>query len=134
MSLSTSSIRKRIALKKSRNEEIIKVDLGSPTSISMKNSFIIKNASFDSAVPVYKKRRTILSHLENVGHSLQSVNTFQDGSKCFIKGKRPAARDGHTGVIMDGKFLVFGGDRHHMPFNDFFLLDIETEVSKRRLD
>ena len=37
---------------------------------------------------------------------------------------KPAARDGHTGVILDHRFIVFGGDRHHMPFNDLFFLDL----------
>ena len=44
------------------------------------------------------------------------------------KGKRPAARDGHTGIVF-GKFLIiFGGDRHHMPFNDSFALDVKAEL------
>ena len=42
-------------------------------------------------------------------------------------GKRPPARDGHTGVIINGQFFVFGGDRHQMPFNDFFMLNIGAE-------
>jgi hypothetical protein len=46
---------------------------------------------------------------------------------------RPPARDGHSGVIYEGKFLVFGGDRHHMPFNDLHFLEIETEFSQREL-
>jgi len=25
-------------------------------------------------------------------------------------------------------FVVFGGDRHHMPFNDLFMLDIRAEL------
>ena len=40
---------------------------------------------------------------------------------------RPPARDGHSGVIHNGRFIVFGGDRHHMPFNDLHFLEIETE-------
>jgi hypothetical protein len=44
------------------------------------------------------------------------------------KGRRPAARDGHTGVLVLNKyFLVFGGDRHRMPFNDLYVLDMHTE-------
>ncbi len=44
------------------------------------------------------------------------------------KGKRPAARDGHTGIVYGKYFLVFGGDRHHMPFNDTFILDLKSET------
>ena len=48
-----------------------------------------------------------------------------------IQGKRPAARDGHTGLIFGDLFIVFGGDRHHMPFNDCYILDIKKEfISK----
>ena len=46
------------------------------------------------------------------------------------KGKRPAARDGHTGIVFGPYFLVFGGDRHHMPFNDTFILDLKSETGK----
>ena len=44
-----------------------------------------------------------------------------------VAGKRPAARDGHSGVMFGDMFIVFGGDRHHMPFNDLFMLDMRTE-------
>ena len=46
---------------------------------------------------------------------------------------RPAARDGHSGVIYNGRFVVFGGDRHHMPFNDLHFLQIEDEFVQRGL-
>lgn len=48
-----------------------------------------------------------------------------------IRGKRPAARDGHTGTIYENMFIVFGGDRHHMPFNDTFILDLKNENETR---
>lgn len=48
-----------------------------------------------------------------------------------IRGKRPAARDGHTGVVFGNLFVVFGGDRHHMPFNDTFILDIKTDIQNK---
>lgn len=44
------------------------------------------------------------------------------------QGKRPAPRDGHTGIVYGNYFIVFGGDRHHMPFNDFYVLDIKAEL------
>lgn len=48
-------------------------------------------------------------------------------------GKRPAARDGHTGVVWAHNFIVFGGDRHHMPFNDLFMLDLQGEFTKQKI-
>ena len=29
--------------------------------------------------------------------------------------------------------FIFGGDRHHMPFNDLFILDLLTELEEREL-
>lgn len=48
-----------------------------------------------------------------------------------INGKRPPARDGHTGIVYENYFIVFGGDRHHMPFNDTFYLDLKKENEAR---
>lgn len=47
-----------------------------------------------------------------------------------VKGKRPAARDGHTGIIFDDYLIVFGGDRHHMPFNDSYVCNLMNEVTE----
>ena len=48
----------------------------------------------------------------------------------FVRYKRPAARDGHTCLMVRDKYLlIFGGDRHYMPFNDSYILDIEEEFN-----
>ena len=54
-----------------------------------------------------------------------------DNSYGKFRGKRPAARDGHTGIMHGRYFLIFGGDRHHMPFNDTFLLDVKAEITAK---
>ena len=52
---------------------------------------------------------------------------------------RPAARDGHTALVISSEALnkpymfVFGGDRHQMPFNDAFLLDLENELFSKNI-
>ncbi len=51
-----------------------------------------------------------------------------EASQMKIQNKRPAARDGHTGVMFFDLFIVFGGDRHHMPFNDLYILDMKREL------
>lgn len=60
------------------------------------------------------------------------------GEKKMLYGKagnrRPAARDGHTGMIHKGRFIVFGGDRHSMPFNDLHFLNIGAEFEERALN
>ena len=37
----------------------------------------------------------------------------------------PQARDGHACIVYENKMVIFGGDRHHNPFNDLFLLDLQ---------
>ena len=39
----------------------------------------------------------------------------------------PSARDGHSSDIsMDGVLFVFGGDRHLMPFNDLYVMQLDA--------
>jgi hypothetical protein len=51
------------------------------------------------------------------------------------QNKRPSARDGHTGMIFtafeDQFLLIFGGDRHGMPFNDLHILDLQAEFARK---
>lgn len=43
-----------------------------------------------------------------------------------VAGMQPDAREGHSSdVDGDGYMLVFGGDRHHMPFNDMHMYHIK---------
>jgi hypothetical protein len=106
--------------------------LASPTSISMQNSFIIKNAdeSFDAYYTQMRKRK-----LGGMGMDA-SMGPGQTGNLGQMQGSResyfgivpgiyPAARDGHTCEISeDGLMFVFGGDRHLMPFNDLYLMKL----------
>lgn len=100
------------------------VDLESPTSISMKNSYIIKNAdpSFENYYNSMRKRNKLLG---GTNHHHQDALSMQAQR---MQGKRPIARDGHTGIIFNNTFIVFGGDRHHMSFNDLFMLDLKREL------
>lgn len=50
-----------------------------------------------------------------------------EGAYGRVAGKRPTARDGHSGVIFSDYLFVFGGDRHHMPFNDLYMIDLRKE-------
>jgi Kelch motif len=90
----------------------------------MKNSYIIKNAdpSFEAYYNAMKKRNKLLGHVEH-HHFATGSNTIQR-----MRGRRPIARDGHTGLVVGDVFYVFGGDRHHMPFNDLYMLDLKREV------
>lgn len=106
--------------------------LASPTSISMQNSFIIKNAdeSFDAYWAQMKRRKntqldsTMGSGVINpVGYSPKKKGESNFG---VVHGVHPAARDGHTTEVNpEGLMFVFGGDRHHMPFNDLYLMTLK---------
>jgi len=93
--------------------------LSSPTSVSMQNSFIIKNAdeSFDVYYQSMKKRK----HQQN--QVAEHLNETKFG---LVYGMRPTARDGHSAnVDSQGCMYVFGGDRHHMPFNDLYMIKLQ---------
>jgi hypothetical protein len=107
----------------------------------MRKSFIFKNNK-DQSETLYKQLMLKQKHgitLINQNSSSGSLNyddpfsncNFKSGIKSFVKSGQPPARDGHT-VNIVGKFMiVFGGDRHHMPFNDMFILDLQKEVDDK---
>ena len=39
-------------------------------------------------------------------------------------GVKPVGRDGHTATLLGNRMFIFGGDRHKVPFNDLFALDL----------
>ena len=90
----------------------------------MKNSFLIKNAdeSFDHYYTAMKKRKNQqVTQVSNWDTGAKSTTT--ESKFGIVSGRKPTARDGHTMVIDDNGFLyIFGGDRHHMPFNDLYMI------------
>ena len=42
----------------------------------------------------------------------------------IIADKQPNGRDGYSAVLHKDKWIIFGGDRHHMPFNDTYVYDL----------
>lgn len=58
----------------------------------------------------------------------QTINT-DDGNNeiapVTINSLIPQARDGHISVVYDSKLFIMGGDRHNMPFNDLYMIDLE---------
>lgn len=119
---SRSPTKKRMASPSAtKKEETVggnRAGLSSPTSVRMNNSFIIKNAdeSFETnskLIPKHKGARTT-----------QSVDNVKYTS--FVEGNRPTPRDGHSACVDSVGFMyIFGGDRHHMPFNDLYMIKLE---------
>ena len=77
-----------------------------------------------------RRRKTQGRFNETNGVSpLMRNRNLNDMTQLFhVKGKRPAARDGHTGLVFGDHLIVFGGDRHHMPFNDTYVFHMGNEV------
>lgn len=94
--------------------------LGTPTSVTMMNTFLIKNAdqSFDQYHQQMKKRRQFGGYDANA--------TSNENKFGLIRGVKPTARDGHICVVdSKGYMYVFGGDRHLMPFNDLYMIPLQ---------
>lgn len=53
----------------------------------------------------------------------------------MVEKSRPGARDGHTANLVETSdssqmLIVFGGDRHNMPYNDLYILDFTAEIAR----
>lgn len=114
--------------KKKVEKEVV---LDSPTSVEMLKSFLIQRAdpSFDVMAQIKRKKN---SFGFGVNYNAFGLNmALSQRGKSRVSGIRPMPRDGHTGILADNYMIVFGGDRHHMPFNDMFALDLAAEMDKQ---
>ena len=119
------------ALKKKKEMEKNPLEdsmLTSPTSLSMKNSFLIKNSGkgFDNYYNSIKRRKMGHAHSPDIS----SFSPTKGKRMSKVPGIRPRPRDGHTADLYGSMMIIFGGDRHQMPFNDLFSLNIENEIQK----
>ena len=97
----------------------------------MKKSFLISNAdaSFDTYYQsqIKKKEKKMGHQVHEPMTATQPGGSPGPGENHFgaVAGIQPAARDGHsTDISSKGFMFVFGGDRHHMPFNDLYLMEL----------
>ena len=118
-----NALKKKKAQEKNPLEDSI---LTSPTSLSMKNSFLINNngRGFENYFQTQKRRKMAPSMSPDFAN--MSPSKAPRNSK--VSGQRPRPRDGHSAHIWEGYMIIFGGDRHHMPFNDLFSLNISREI------
>ena len=89
--------------KKGEGKDEKESGLASPTSISMQNSFIIKNAdeSFDAYYTQMRKRKQGMGGMDNsMGANTNQAMGASPGNRDsyfgIVPGICPAARDGHT--------------------------------------
>jgi N-acetylneuraminic acid mutarotase len=93
-------------------------EINTPTTENLRNTFVIKNQNegFDHYYHTMKKRKG-----DTVKHKSMFVGMF---NQCLKPCGRPTARDGHSCNVYKNRLYIFGGDRHHMPFNDIYSLEL----------
>jgi hypothetical protein len=58
-------------------------------------------------------------------HGMDSTVAGQESMFGIFYQRKPTARDGHSAnVDKKGFMYIFGGDRHHMPFNDLYMIKL----------
>ena len=86
----------------------------------MKNSFIVKNS--DESFVSYGKAMDKRLKKNNANETITTV----DNKSALVRGNKTTPRDGHSATVDSRGFMfVFGGDRHHMPFNDLYMIKLE---------
>jgi len=87
----------------------------------MKNSFILihNDESFDNYKISKQSKRGFFEKLED--ERAGDTTEFN-----IISYSKPTPRDGHSATVdSKGNMYVFGGDRHHMPFNDLYMIKLD---------
>ena len=123
---------KKIKIPEETKKPQKEVKLDSPTSTDMQRSLLIASAdpSFDFMAQMKRKKNNF--GFGNSTHNSFGLNmSLSQKGKLRVCGIRPNPRDGHSSVIYNGLMLIFGGDRHHMPFNDMFALDLPNEIERQ---
>lgn len=93
------------------------IQLTTPVSESVKTSFAYKAFT--------KNQAELLARVRGRYESASPPRKFVP----IVRTHCPQPRDGHsTHIVADRFMVVFGGDRHHMPFNDVVILDLSKEL------
>jgi hypothetical protein len=110
----------------------------------MQNSFLIKNhesANFEQYLALMRRRKQDkdeelngnLVHSATKSSGLRGQISAKKEGSGFMLNKIPAARDGHSAVVFDERMIIFGGDRHRMPFSDTYSLNIRVQLQGKGL-
>ena len=76
------------------------------------------------------KKRKLGANVDGMGASMGAATGTmgpQGGDISYgVVPVSPSARDGHScDLSADGAIVVFGGDRHLMPFNDLYMMQLQ---------
>lgn len=113
--------RKNDSKNKGDDYDQMRHEINTPITGNLRNTFVIKNHSekFDQYYSQMKKKKN-----ETMKNN-KAFKTFTSMfNQCLKPCDRPNARDGHSLGIYKNRLYVFGGDRHHMPYNDIFSLEL----------
>lgn len=117
---------KKRSTRKTKKEDVnsARNEVNTPITGNLKNTFLIKNHNegFDSYHSHMKKKNR-----DTFKNSSMFAGLF---NQCLKPCDRPTARDGHSCnfYIKTNRIYVFGGDRHHMPYNDIFCLELSSDL------
>ena len=107
--------KQKVNAKKREQFDEMRRDLSTPTTENLRNTFVINSSeSFDAYYSQMRKRRG------DAAKNKESIKAQQ--KQCMKPTYRPTARDGHSAIAFKGRFILFGGDRHHMAFNDTYAI------------
>ena len=56
---------------------------------------------------------------------MEGTVTVSESKFGIVPDRKPTPRDGQSAVIDKNRYMyIFGGDRHHMPFNDLYMIKL----------
>ena len=106
--------------KKQEKYNEMRTGLCTPTTDKLRGTFIIKNSgeSFDTYYNQMRRRK-------GEGAKGKARDAAVAKAKKTMKPTfRPNARDGHSAIMQGNQLFIFGGDRHHMAYNDLFTISL----------
>lgn len=106
----------------------------SPTT----KSPLLKRMTLDnSPTKAVQRKNTDGSPPEGTVNVMKKKKTLYDGPASPVTGRirahPPHPRDGHSAVISNNVMVIFGGDRHQMPFNDTYVYFLVEQTIKTPL-
>ena len=113
---------KNFEVREEDKQKLISVE---PSSQAMKNSLDMIGSNLVSPESPTKLRKADFAKTTYSKFMEPLVITT-----CFVPGKKPCARDGHNAILIDKDLVFFGGDRHHMSFNDTYLLHLDAVLNE----
>lgn len=109
----------------------------SPSKSPNNKSPLLKKPSGDLSPTRTGQRKNTEGNVE-APPGVKKKKTLYDGPASPISGRLkarpPHPRDGHSAVVSNNCMIIFGGDRHQMPFNDCYVYFLVEQTIKTPLN